>query len=394
MTKIKKICVHTIARNESSRIFGWWETVKDADRVVVLDTGSTDDSLNKWSKITSPNFVFYQEFLETHFGNERQRSLDLAMENIDWQNPEIEWIIVNLDMDEYMEKDWCDKLKDAWDENYDCMNILACAHDDIPEEYCELIVFRKVHSARPEWKWVRKVHETIMNTSKPKDDWIVGSSEVRFIHRQTGTREWYQTLLQEEYEEEKGEDPLTNTLLCWEALLRNNYQDAYKYACETLEKFMRVPLEEYIKAWYGDKLELMALKFQCYFYMIECLENLRDVSFPLNKITDILQEDIESGNFYPFRRFYNEAGAVYSKYHRDFEAIVCYLKALQVKSTPPGYLEDRRLYDNSIFYKKLGIGYYYIGDYISAYNYGVLASDNINIDNFYREKYEEIVNGQ
>ena len=39
-----KICVYAIAKNESKFVKRWMESMSEADMVVVLDTGSTDDT--------------------------------------------------------------------------------------------------------------------------------------------------------------------------------------------------------------------------------------------------------------------------------------------------------------------------------------------------------------
>ena len=41
-----KICVYAICKNESKFINRWLECVKEADYICVLDTGSTDNSVD------------------------------------------------------------------------------------------------------------------------------------------------------------------------------------------------------------------------------------------------------------------------------------------------------------------------------------------------------------
>ena len=47
----RKICVYAICKNESKFIDRWYNSVKEADYVCVLDTGSTDDSYEKLKKL-------------------------------------------------------------------------------------------------------------------------------------------------------------------------------------------------------------------------------------------------------------------------------------------------------------------------------------------------------
>ena len=42
-----KICVYAISKNEEKFVKRWYESMKEADGIYVLDTGSTDDSVEK-----------------------------------------------------------------------------------------------------------------------------------------------------------------------------------------------------------------------------------------------------------------------------------------------------------------------------------------------------------
>ncbi len=42
-----KIVVYAICKNESGFVDRWMDSMQEADRVIVLDTGSTDDTVQK-----------------------------------------------------------------------------------------------------------------------------------------------------------------------------------------------------------------------------------------------------------------------------------------------------------------------------------------------------------
>ena len=46
-SKKYKICVYAISKNEEKFVDRWYESIKDADYICVLDTGSTDDTIEK-----------------------------------------------------------------------------------------------------------------------------------------------------------------------------------------------------------------------------------------------------------------------------------------------------------------------------------------------------------
>ena len=41
-----KVCIYAICKNEEKHIKRWYESMKEADEIYVLDTGSTDNSVN------------------------------------------------------------------------------------------------------------------------------------------------------------------------------------------------------------------------------------------------------------------------------------------------------------------------------------------------------------
>ena len=49
-----KVCVYAICKNEEKFVDRWYESIKEADKIVVLDTGSTDNTVQKLSKLPSP----------------------------------------------------------------------------------------------------------------------------------------------------------------------------------------------------------------------------------------------------------------------------------------------------------------------------------------------------
>ena len=42
-----KICVYAICKNEAQFVKRWYDSMKEADYIVVLDTGSTDNTVHK-----------------------------------------------------------------------------------------------------------------------------------------------------------------------------------------------------------------------------------------------------------------------------------------------------------------------------------------------------------
>lgn len=99
-----KICVYAICKNEEAFIDKWFETVSDADLIVVLDTGSKDGSVKKLQ--SKGVHVYEQEIIPFRFDIARNKALEYIPDDID--------ICVSIDLDETLEKGWKEKLINNW----------------------------------------------------------------------------------------------------------------------------------------------------------------------------------------------------------------------------------------------------------------------------------------
>lgn len=99
-----KICVYAICKNEEQFVEEWVKSMSEADKIIVLDTGSTDKTV---SKLKSAGIDVYEEKITPwRFDAARNRSLELVPEDID--------ICVCVDLDERFEPGWRDMLENAW----------------------------------------------------------------------------------------------------------------------------------------------------------------------------------------------------------------------------------------------------------------------------------------
>ena len=100
-----KLGVYAICKNEVNNINTWYESVKTADYVCVLDTGSTDGT---WEIIQSLPIISRQSIVDPwDFGKARTMAFQLLPEDTD--------ICVHIDIDEYFSNDdWSYILKKEW----------------------------------------------------------------------------------------------------------------------------------------------------------------------------------------------------------------------------------------------------------------------------------------
>ena len=151
-----KIAVYTIAKNEEQFFDRWFESCKDADYTVILDTGSTDGTYKKafLKSIQSNRCTITQEacIRPWRFDDARNVSLSMVPEDAD--------ICICLDMDEVLVPGWREKLEAAWQDGTDRLRynyIWSWTEDGKPG-----LTYHadKIHR-RDAFRWVNPVHEIL-----------------------------------------------------------------------------------------------------------------------------------------------------------------------------------------------------------------------------------------
>ena len=151
-----KVCVYAICKDEMKFLDKWLDSMKEADYVVVLDTGSTDGSYEYLQKDPRCTKVEQQIIKPWRFDKARDESMKLAPEDTD--------IYVCTDPDELFRPGWCKVLKEGWKEGTDRgFYTYAWSHD---ESGGPLNVFRydKIHTKDYHWKY--PVHEVLWPNEK------------------------------------------------------------------------------------------------------------------------------------------------------------------------------------------------------------------------------------
>ena len=145
-----KICVYAICKNESKFIKRWYESIKEADYICVLDTGSTDDSINI---LKSLNIIYESKTIDPwRFDVARNESMKLIPNDTD--------ICICLDLDEVMSDNWYQIITDSWDDNINRLNYIY--NWKLDENNKPLVTFyaNKIH-ANKNYKWTHPVHEVL-----------------------------------------------------------------------------------------------------------------------------------------------------------------------------------------------------------------------------------------
>lgn len=99
-----RVCVYAICKDESQFVDRWMDSMLEADLVIVLDTGSNDDTVEKLRKRGAQ--VTTEIITPWRFDVARNKSLSLVPDDID--------ICVCTDLDEVFAPGWRRALEAAW----------------------------------------------------------------------------------------------------------------------------------------------------------------------------------------------------------------------------------------------------------------------------------------
>ena len=179
-----KVCVYAICKNEEKFVDRWYESVKEADEIVVVDTGSTDDTVQK---LKSKNVKVYEKKIEPwRFDVARNISLDLISKDID--------ICICMDLDEVIEEGWREKLDNIWNKSLSRLRYIYNWHFDEKGNPDVTFYSEKIHS-RNGYKWINPVHEILKFEGVEK---TIVTDEIVINHYpdQTKSRSSYLPLLE------------------------------------------------------------------------------------------------------------------------------------------------------------------------------------------------------
>lgn len=145
-----KIVVYAIAKNESSFVDRWMDSMSEADQVVVLDTGSDDGTAERLRARGAR--VAVEQIIPWRFDRARNRSLELVPEDTD--------VCVCTDLDEVFRPGWRSALEGVW--TPETRQASYRYTWSFQPDGSEGVVFwqEKIH-ARRGFRWVHPVHEVL-----------------------------------------------------------------------------------------------------------------------------------------------------------------------------------------------------------------------------------------
>jgi glycosyltransferase involved in cell wall biosynthesis len=204
-----KTAAYTICKNELQYVEKWLYYTKDLTYRVILDTGSTDGTWEKFQEAakTDSNLIIEQKiFTPWIFNVARNYNLDMIPTDVDW--------CLSPDLDEYFSINVLTEMKKTIEVNPTVTNI-SCDRLDLYTENVRVgppnfLGTNKIHR-RHDYIWAQPIYEHLWFKHKDRYEVEIYNKDIYLIHDQDFKKqsrpELYIKMLKDEYE--------TNPTNCW-----------------------------------------------------------------------------------------------------------------------------------------------------------------------------------
>ncbi len=333
-----KICVYAICKNEEKFIERWYESVKEADGIYVLDTGSTDNSVNL---LESLGVVVRQEIINPwRFDVARNKSLEMIPDEFD--------ICICLDLDEVLEKGWYQNIKSLWKDGLTRLRYVYNWSLDKNNQPIISFYGEKIHK-RKGFTWVNPVHEILKYKGEEK---YLYTDKVIVNHYPDSkkSRSSYLPLLELAVKEDPSNDRNMH-YLGREYMYYGKYEDAIS----TLERHLSLESA----TWKDERCASMRFIARCY--------------MKLNRPREALMWSNLAIKESPYLRdAYMEKALITYELKKFKETEKLCREALKIKKHPKTYINEVFTTDLNI-YDILSVVCFYNGKYRSSLRYVKLA---------------------
>ena len=238
-----KVCVYAICKNEEKFVNKWAKSMSEADEIYVLDTGSTDNTVQLLQDLGV--HVKTEIINPWRFDVARNKSLEMVPLDTD--------ICVCTDLDEEFIEGWRAKLESVWNEKTDRVRYTYNWSFDEYGNPATTFLQNKIH-ARAGYSWYHPVHEILR--SKPNEIEVV-CEEIVLNHYpdNTKSRGSYLPLLEMSVEEDPTDDRNMHYLG-----REYMYYGKWNEGIDTLIKHLNLPNSK----WDAERCASMRFIARCY----------------------------------------------------------------------------------------------------------------------------------
>ena len=335
-----KICVYAISKNEEKFVDRWYESMKEADTIYVLDTGSEDKTVEKLK--AKGVHVEVANIEPWRFDLARNKSLEMVDKKAD--------ICVCTDLDEVFESGWRKKVEDSWKENANRGFYNYNWSFDKNNNPAVNFYLEKIHT-RDNYRWKHPVHEVLefCGEGVEKRVFIKGVT-LNHYPDSTKSRSSYLPLLELAYLENPNDDRDVHYLG-----REYMYYGMWEKSIEMLKRHLDLPTA----TWKDERSASMRFIARCY-------KNLNNVTLAriwlekaINETPYLKEPLVEMGMLEYFEKNYKDA-------------IIYLEKSLEIKERYKGYINEPFCYDSTV-YDILSVCKYHTKEYKDSLFYIVKA---------------------
>lgn len=337
-----KIAIYAISKNEVNFVKTFCNSAKDADLILIADTGSTDGTI----ELARECGAVVQEICITpwRFDKARDTALALLPRDID--------ICISLDLDEKLEPGWREEIERIWTSKTTRMRYLF--------DWSNGIVFYsdKIHS-RHGYHWHHPCHETLRADGRIVEHWVE-TDKLLITHHpdQNKSRGQYLSLLAMSVQEDP-HCPRNAFYYARELTFYRQYEEAIK----AFEKYLDNP----DAIWKSERSAAMRLMGKSYGHLGNMEEAVKWCRLSCAESPNEIEPWI----------------ALAEQLYEQNDWLGCYtasLNAMSIKSYTKTYLADPESRGSKI-YDLAALSAYHLGRFDEAIQYGEHALEKAPDDN-------------
>jgi len=324
-----KVCVYAISKNEEKFVSRWYNSMKEADEIYVLDTGSTDNTVRYLQELGVN--VKVEAITPWRFDVARNKSLEMVPLDTD--------ICICTDLDEVFTEGWRKELEKNWtNEITNARYNYIWSFDEYNKPLVNFYI-EKIHK-RTNFTWTHPVHEVLTYTGTNKNTITIDTITLNHYPDKTKSRSSYLPLLELSVQEDKKGDRNMH-YLGREYMFYQRWDDCIK----TLKKHLKLKSA----TWRDERAASMRFIARSY-------KEKKDFRKAKIWYTKAIKEA-------PYLRDAYTERAILAYTENNYKDIEKYcLQALRIKSHQKVYINETFSWDSTI-YDLLSISYYYQNKY-------------------------------
>lgn len=304
-----KVAVYSICKNEEQHVLRWLKSVEEADRIIVLDTGSEDNTRE---------LLAQHPKVELHTANFIPFRFDIARNMAANQVPDDYDLALFCDFDEVLEPGWRNKLEQT-PAPYDAITlrmIFSRTADGEPD-----VVYNRLMAHRPHrYVWMYPIHEVLVPVNEHQNLVINSDVTVEHLPDPNKPRGQYLELLQTAVEE-FNHDPRMRQYLGREHMYREEWGSAI------------IHLEKHVQM--GDSAVCTA---ESYRYLSRCHEAMGSIAQAERALLQALAASPDQ------REPHAELSAFYQRLNDVERCLAFALTCAAVPDNPNYVIRERRYY--------------------------------------------------